>query len=78
MAKEGWICPKCGRGLAPWVSECPCYLTQTQDQSTYTFNPSDTYYWCSAKSKGCENANNYGQCSLTACMYDMKDPNDTL
>ena len=18
----GWICPKCGRGLAPWVSEC--------------------------------------------------------
>ena len=19
----GWICPRCGRGLAPWVSECP-------------------------------------------------------
>ena len=18
----GWTCPKCGRGLAPWVSEC--------------------------------------------------------
>ena len=21
----GWICPKCGRGLSPWTSECPCY-----------------------------------------------------
>ncbi len=22
---EGWVCPVCGRGLAPWVTECPCY-----------------------------------------------------
>jgi hypothetical protein len=22
--QEGWICPVCGRGLAPWVSFCPC------------------------------------------------------
>ena len=21
----GWVCPKCGRVLAPWMSECPCY-----------------------------------------------------
>ena len=20
----GWICPKCGRGLAPWVRACDC------------------------------------------------------
>ena len=20
----GWICPVCGKGLAPWVSECTC------------------------------------------------------
>lgn len=20
----GWICPKCGRGNAPWASTCPC------------------------------------------------------
>ena len=26
----GWICPKCGRGLAPWVSECPCYLNERE------------------------------------------------
>jgi hypothetical protein len=24
-APKGWICPVCGRGLAPWTSECPCY-----------------------------------------------------
>ena len=22
--QKGWICPVCGRGLAPWVSFCPC------------------------------------------------------
>ena len=21
----GWVCHKCGRVLAPWMSECPCY-----------------------------------------------------
>ena len=20
----GWICPKCGRGLSPYTSSCPC------------------------------------------------------
>ncbi len=22
--QKGWICPVCGRGLAPWVDFCPC------------------------------------------------------
>ncbi len=22
--QKGWICPVCGRGLAPWVDYCPC------------------------------------------------------
>jgi len=22
---EGWVCPKCGRVSAPWVSTCPCW-----------------------------------------------------
>lgn len=23
--KEGWVCPKCGKVLAPWVPSCDCY-----------------------------------------------------
>lgn len=26
--RKGWICPVCGRGLAPWVSHCPCFSTR--------------------------------------------------
>ena len=22
--QRGWICPVCGKGVAPWISECPC------------------------------------------------------
>ena len=22
--QKGWICPVCGRGIAPWVDYCPC------------------------------------------------------
>ena len=24
FGEQGWICPVCGRGLAPWTSFCPC------------------------------------------------------
>lgn len=23
---KGWICPVCGKGLAPWVDYCPCNI----------------------------------------------------
>ena len=23
----GWVCPKCGRGVSPWQSYCPCVAT---------------------------------------------------
>ena len=22
--QKGWVCPVCGRGVAPWVDFCPC------------------------------------------------------
>ena len=25
VRSEGWVCPVCGRGLSPWMSDCPCY-----------------------------------------------------
>jgi len=35
---EGWVCPKCGKVLAPWMPECDCYKNQqatTIDNSPY-------------------------------------------
>ena len=39
----GWICPKCGKVLAPWRAECDCHErnTVTTDKSNIT-DKSDT------------------------------------
>ena len=39
--QKGWICPVCGRGLAPWTSFCPCQsdLKITYGTSTGTIDP---------------------------------------
>ena len=38
--QKGWICPVCGRGLAPWVDYCPCQInrniTYINGTGTYT------------------------------------------
>ena len=40
--QEGWICPVCGRGVAPWVDYCPCQIDKNitwatgTDTGTYT------------------------------------------
>jgi hypothetical protein len=31
--KYGWVCPKCGKVNAPWISSCDC---NTQYQWTWT------------------------------------------
>lgn len=39
--QEGWICPVCGRGVAPWVNYCPCQESEmkiTYGTSTATNN----------------------------------------
>lgn len=39
--QEGWICPVCGRGVAPWVDYCPCQGSEmkiTYGTSTATDN----------------------------------------
>ena len=42
-APTGWICPKCGRGLAPHTSYCPCYMEKpTITYRAPIFEPGDS------------------------------------
>lgn len=44
--QEGWICPVCGRGVAPWVDYCPCQGSEmkiTYGTSTYVNNDIKKY-----------------------------------
>ena len=36
---HGWICPRCGRGVAPWMPECSCY----REPQAYSNSSSGTY-----------------------------------
>ena len=58
----GWICPVCGRGLAPSTSYCPCNLTRNitylngglsiQDMAIdCKVTPNEAYYTTTATSK---------------------------
>ena len=47
--QEGWICPVCGRGLAPWTSFCPCQgsemkITYGTSLGTEGMNSMQDYY----------------------------------
>ncbi len=35
MHNYGWICPKCGRCLAPHVDSCPCFNESTLSEITF-------------------------------------------
>ena len=41
MAKEGWICPRCGNVNAPWVPECKCNQVRTMNSTNYTVQIGD-------------------------------------
>ena len=34
--QKGWICPVCGRGVAPWVDCCPCQIDRNITWATGT------------------------------------------
>ena len=40
----GWICPVCGKGLAPWLSICPCQTLEVKTETTFQFD--DTWISC--------------------------------
>ena len=62
----GWICPKCGRALAPWISECPCYL----EKEVIPTNSTDTWGNVQAGkcNRVCNNKTDMGYCRTTVCI----------
>lgn len=39
--KNGWVCPVCGRGNAPWNKECDCYKENKEDHYTIYLLPQE-------------------------------------
>ena len=84
---EGWICPKCGRALAPWMSECPCYMERAQitTNATDTNRCNSTYIRDTMVNPNvggpcphvCDNKTDMGYCKTTGCIKPEHggDPN---
>lgn len=41
--RYGWICPVCGKGLAPWVSACSCREMPVDNKITVSCTPGSQY-----------------------------------
>ena len=44
--QKGWICPVCGRGVAPWVDYCPCQINRNIIWASGTGSGQLTYDEC--------------------------------
>jgi len=45
-SNSGWVCPKCGRVMAPWMAFCPCYEEGSKVQyTTDTTTTTPTPHW---------------------------------
>lgn len=43
FGEQGWICPVCGRGLAPWISCCPCINKKIEITYETMYNEDGSY-----------------------------------
>lgn len=57
---KGWICPRCGKALAPWVRECGCVqptfaypqLTSPYEFETITVLQDNGTWWLTEDKEG--------------------------
>ena len=83
----GWICPRCGRGVSPLATSCPCYFegvspTCTTNTATITTDRShfieDTMkgknpITCNPCTRICDNKTALGYCKSTVCIkHDLE------
>ena len=54
--QKGWICPVCGRGVAPWVDYCPCQIDRniTYVSGTNAYTNLDTEAFHKYANTNCE------------------------
>lgn len=68
-ANQGWVCPKCGKVYAPWVSECSRCGVEKEIKSTPKLVPT-VYGWSNVPSSCqlCSNHPSNGGSGICYCV----------